>query len=57
MQSPELAIEYIFQKNLKHFTYHGLAMLSCDNLALNFIGTKPSCKNRRFFQSSTDQSN
>ncbi len=35
----------------------GLAMLSCDNLALNFLSTKPTWKNRRFFQSSTELSN
>ena len=28
---------------------NGLAMLSCDNLALNFLSTKPSWENRRFF--------
>jgi len=36
---------------------NGLAMLSCDNLALNFLSTKPTWKNQRFFQSSTDLSN
>jgi hypothetical protein len=33
-----------------------LAMLSCDNLALNFLSTKPSLGNLRFFQSSTELS-
>jgi hypothetical protein len=49
--------ENIFFLLIININANGLAMLSCDNLLLNFLSTKPSVENRRFFQSSTELSN
>ena len=54
----KIAVNYYLKfMRILGVTLIDLAMLSCDNLALNFISTKPTWKNLRFFQSSTKLSN